>query len=264
MPRNDMLIESNHLHQAGNVRHGFFTRMGGVSRGIYAGLNCGPGSDDDPEAVAENRSRAMAVLDQRADALATLYQIHSAEVVAVEQPFATDARPKADAMVTSIPGIALGVLTADCVPVLFADGEAGVIGAAHAGWKGALYGVVDNTVAAMERLGAARSNIRAAVGPCIRQASYEVGPEFPAAFIKDRQENWAYFQRGDRDGHFQFDLAGYVVLRLQQAGIAAGNIDDLKLDTRDDEERFFSYRRTCLRGEPDYGRQLSAIALPAG
>jgi hypothetical protein len=263
MTDSKIFIESATLRTANNLRHGFFTRHGGVSEGIYAGLNCGPGSDDDPHAVKENRGRAMAALGQDAEALSTLYQIHSAEVVTVTQPFATGARPKADGMVTDRPGIALGILTADCIPVLFADGGAGVIGAAHAGWKGALTGVADNAIAAMERLGARRENIRAAIGPCIRQASYEVGPEFPAPFVKEDEENWRFFAKGERPEHYQFDLAAYARHRLEQAGIAPAQIDDLGLDTRDDEERFFSYRRTCLRREADYGRQLSAIVLMA-
>ncbi len=253
------LIASPALGAMDGIRHGFFTRRGGVSHGLYASLNCGPGSRDDPDAVSENRARAMTTLELPADALATLYQVHSGDVVTIEAPFAAEARPRADAMVSRRPGIALGILTADCVPVLMADGEAGVIGAAHAGWKGALSGVVDKTLAAMEALGARRSRIVCAVGPCIRQGSYEVGPEFPAAFLAERPENEAFFAESDRPGHHRFDLAGYVRMRLQQCTV--GTIDDVGLDTRDDDRRFFSYRRCCLRGEADYGRQLSAIAL---
>lgn len=241
------------------VGHGFFTRQGGTSEGLYASLNCGPGSDDAPDRVAENRRRAVAALDLPGDTLLTLYQIHSAETVTVTAPWPSGDRPRADAIVTDRTGLVLGILTADCAPVLLADAEAGVIGAAHAGWKGALGGVVASTVAAMETLGARRDRIAAAVGPCISQASYEVGADFRAPFHDQDPANDRFFAAGSRDGHLQFDLQGYVHKRLHDAGIATADV--LDEDTRDQEDLFFSYRRACLRGEADYGRQLSAICL---
>lgn len=236
--------------------HGFFGRAGGVSEGIYRGLNCGPGSKDVPEHIAENRRRVAASFSQAPEQLCTLYQIHSPDVVSVNAPFG-EARPQADALVTNRPGIVLGILTADCAPVLFADAQAGVIGAAHAGWKGAHGGVVENTIAAMEALGARREQIAAVVGPCIAQVSYEVGPEFVARFTADEQAQ--YFIPSTRAQHAQFDLAGYVTGALRRAGVA--QVSALMVDTCANEEAFFSYRRTTLRGEPDYGRQISAIAL---
>jgi YfiH family protein len=237
--------------------HGFFTRQGGVSGGVYASLNCGPGSADAPEAVTENRRRVAAALG--AAALASLYQVHGREVVTVGAGYDPDARPKADGLVTDRPGIALGVLAADCTPVLFADAAHGVIGACHAGWRGALAGVTDATVAAMEALGARRDAIRAAVGPTIRQQSYEISDPFRATFLEAEAGNAAFFAAGKRPGHWQFDLPGYVMERLRRAGIGA---EDLGLDTCADPERFYSYRRMTLAGEPDYGRQISAIVLP--
>jgi YfiH family protein len=243
------------LAQCGGIRHGFFTRDGGVSEGVYASLNCGFGSGDQAAAVAENRRRAMQSLELPESALVGVHQIHSADVVTVETPWPRHAAPRADAMVTRRPGICLGILTADCVPILFAEPEARVIGAAHAGWKGARGGVAEATVAAMVRLGALPSRIRAGIGPAIRQPSYEVGAEFPGHFPGGE----AFFRAAPRAGHFLFDLPGYVASRLSCLGLAA--IADLGLDTAADEKRFFSYRRTCQRGEPDYGRALSAIAL---
>ena len=237
---------------ADGVAHGFFSRRGGVSTGQYDSLNCGPGSGDEAAHVAENRRRAAAALGL--DVLRTCYQVHGTRVVTVEDD-ATETRVEADALVSRARGIALGVLTADCAPVLFHDPAAGVIGAAHAGWRGALAGVVEETVAAMEALGAARNSLRAVVGPCIAQASYEVGPDFPEAF----RDGNAFFEAGLRAGHWQFDLPGYVMARLARLGI--GEAVALGHDTYDDEERFFSYRRSCHRGENDYGRCLSAIAL---
>jgi polyphenol oxidase len=234
------------------VAHGFFSRRGGVSTGLYDSLNCGPGSGDEAAHVAENRRRTAAALGL--DALRTCYQIHGTRVVTVEDD-ATETRVEADALVSRARGIALGVLTADCAPVLFHDPAAAVIGAAHAGWRGALSGVVEETVAAMEALGAARNSLTAVVGPCIAQASYEVGPDFPEAFRDDD----SFFEAGSRPGHWQFDLPGYVVARLARLGI--GEAVALGHDTYDDEDRFFSYRRSCHRGEGDYGRCLSAIAL---
>jgi hypothetical protein len=241
------------------VRHGFFTREGGVSEGIYASLNCGPGSKDDPAAVAENRARAMAMMDLPAQALVTVYQAHTPEVVVVEEPWA-GGPPTADAMVTTKPGLALGILTADCTPVLFADRKGGVVAAAHAGWKGAVGGVLENTVAAMAKLGAKKGNIVAAMGPCIGQRSYEVGPEFPAPFLAEDTMNQDFFAPSPgREGHFLFDLPGYISRKLSRLGVH--EVTRVPADTCRDESRFFSYRRTTLRGEPDYGRQLSAIVI---
>lgn len=242
------------------VAHAFFGRKGGVSEGVYASLNCGMGSDDDSAKVAENRRRAIAALSGGAEAkLATVYQVHSADAVTVHEPWPHDARPKADAMATDRPGVALGILTADCAPVLFADPDAGVIGAAHAGWQGALAGITDAAIAQMESLGAQRERIRAAVGPCIHQAAYEVGPEFQQRFVAADPSNAGFFAPGTRDGHWQFDLPGYVVHRLRAAGIADTHI--VPACTYTAEANFYSYRRATHRGEPGYARQLSAIML---
>lgn len=251
-------ITSESLAALPGVKHGFFTRQGGVSQGLYASLNCGPGSADEPAAVAENRARVVEALGLPAGALVTLYQHHSPDVIEVSEPWGNE-RPKADAMVTKTPGLALGILTADCVPVLLADPDAGVIGAAHAGWKGALGGVVEATLAAMERLGAARAAICAAVGPAIEQRSYEVGPEFPGRFADQDPANERFFMESEREGHFLFDLKGYVASRLAGAGL--GRVEISPADTRAEKERFFSYRRATLAGEPDYGREVSVIAL---
>lgn len=246
------------------IRHGFFTREGGVSRGVYTSLNCGPGSGDDPAHVAENRRRAAERLagttaGRTVPPLCSLYQVHGADVVSVTEPWNAEDRPKADAMVTDRPGLALGILTADCTPVLFADIEAGVVGAAHAGWKGALGGVLAATVTAMERLGADRSRIRAAIGPTIAQGSYEVSADFRATFMAADPAYARFFVPAPRQGHARFDLPGFVRDRLAAAGITA--IDDLKLDTYGDSRRFFSFRRTTHHGESDYGRQISAIMI---
>lgn len=241
------------------LRHAFFTRRGGVSDGIYGGLNCGPGSADRPGNVAENRGRAMAALGLTAEDLANVYQIHSAEVWAADRPRARDDLVKADGLVSTRAGIAVGVLTADCAPVLFADADNGVVAAAHAGWRGAVAGVLDNTVAEMERQGAERTAIHAALGPCIRQDSYEVGDDLRDAFLAAGAMHDAYFAPGERPGHYQFDLAGFIMDRLNRLGLASAA--DTGLDTYPDGDRFFSYRRTTHRGEDDYGRQLSAIAL---
>lgn len=246
------------LADAGNIRHGFFTRQGGTSEGIYASLNCGLGSDDDKARVHENRHRAMREVGLADDALRTVYQIHSAKVVTVGDGAEITASTRADALVTIVPGIALGVLAADCAPVLLADPESGVIGAAHSGWRGAVSGVIEATVAAMVELGAERGRIAAVVGPCIGQDSYEVGAEFPHLFQEQDAANDRFFAPGNRDGHLQFDLAGYVLSRLHAAGVTASSA--LGADTYADEN-LFSYRRTCHRGEPDYGRNLSIIAL---
>jgi purine-nucleoside/S-methyl-5'-thioadenosine phosphorylase / adenosine deaminase len=242
-----------------HIRHGFFTRQGGVSAGIFASLNCGFGSSDEAAKVAENRARAMAVLGLAGDRLATGYQVHSADVVVVDHPWRRGEAPRVDGMVTRTPEIALGILTADCAPVLFADGEARVIGAAHAGWRGAVSGILEATVAAMEKLGATPRRIHAAIGPSIGRHSYEVGPEFPAPFLAENASNAAFFRVAPRAAHFLFDLAGYVAARLQRLGLA--RIETIPGDTAAETDRFFSYRRSCHRKEPDYGRELSAIAL---
>ena len=237
--------------------HGFLGRRGGISTGIYEGLNVGLGSDDDRAAVIENRRRAaQAVLPGAA--LVTLHQVHSADAVPATAPWPDDDRPKADALVTDRPGLLLGILTADCVPVLFADTQAQVIGAAHAGWKGALGGVTDSTIAAMEALGADRGRIVAAIGPCIGRASYEVGEAFARAFEAADPANERFFG-ASRPGHLQFDIEAYVAARLAGAGI--GRVEALGLDTYADEDRFFSYRRSCHRQEPGYGREISVIGL---
>jgi len=241
-----------------DIAHGFFGRKGGVSQGIFASLNCGPGSGDARADVIENRRRVADALD--ADArLLTVYQIHGPNVVTVTAPWNIGEGPQADAVVTSVPGIALGILTADCAPVLFADAEAKIVGAAHAGWKGALGGVTDATVAAMEALGAKRHRIAAGIGPCISQTKYEVGPEFRNRFADADSRNIRFFVPGDRAHHFRFDLEGCVAERLKAAGIAS--VEQLSTCTYADESDFFSYRRATHRGESDYGRQVSAIAL---
>jgi polyphenol oxidase len=241
------------------VAHGFLGRRGGVSEGVHATLNVGPGSEDDGEAVAENRHRACEAVLPGAR-LVTLYQVHSADAVTVIEPFDDRVRPRADALVTDRPGLALGILTADCAPVLFADSEAGVVAAAHAGWKGAISGVTDSTIAAMEALGAGRDRIVAAVGPCIAQTSYEVDAAFRSRFVDADPKNACFFALGD-PGHHQFDLEAYVVHRLAVAGLQ--RIEALGEDTYAQPERFFSYRRATHRGEPDYGRQISIIGLRA-
>lgn len=244
-----------------DIAHGFFGRQGGVSEGLYSTLNCSFGSADEPERVAHNRGRAMARLGVEPDRLTTVRQVHSATVVAVERPWARDDAPAADALVSATPGVALGILTADCVPVLFADAQAQVIGAAHAGWRGALGGILDATVAAMQALGAARQRLVAGIGPAIALASYEVGPDLRDPFLAADPANAAWFRPAARPGHFFFDLPGYVAHRL--AGLGVATVTNLSLDTCADEARFFSYRRSCHARVPDYGRQLSAIALLA-
>jgi YfiH family protein len=239
------------------LAHGFFGRAGGVSAGVYAGLNCGPGSGDDRAAVTENRRRAMEALGGAT--LVTCYQVHSADAVTVTAPWDHAGAPHADAMATNVPHIALGILTADCAPVLLADTDAGVIGAAHAGWKGAIGGVTNAVIAAMEALGARRSRIAAAIGPCIAQASYEVDAGFRTRFLTAAADNDAFFTPGARDNHFHFDLEAYVVRRLSDAGVS--DIVPLRCDTYADSQGFFSFRRATHRGEKDYGRDLSAIVL---
>lgn len=244
-----------------HVRHAFFTREGGVSQGIYASLNCGYGSTDDPANVAENRARAAGRLGLAPERLLTVHQIHSTTVLGVDETklWTSPGAPKADAMVTDRPGVALGVLSADCAPVLMADAAANVIGAAHAGWKGALAGVVETTLSAMEKLGAQRARVHAAIGPCIARESYEVGPEFPAPFIDQDATNAAFFSASRRAGHYMFDLPGYLARRLRLLGVAV--VEDSGHDTLGNERQFFSYRRNTLGGVKDYGRGLSAIML---
>ncbi len=241
--------------ELGHAHHGFFTRLGGASSGIFEGLNCGPGSSDQAGAVAINRARVAGAMGVAPASLVSLAQVHSAEVVTVRE--APAERLRADAMVTDRPGLALAILTADCQPVLFADADAGVIGAAHAGWKGALGGVLEATVAAMEALGAARDRIRAAIGPSLTQAAYEVGPEFEARFVADDPASLAFFAEGEADRR-QFDLPAYGLARLRAAGVAATFTGHC---TYADEARFYSYRRSVHRGEADYGRLASAIRL---
>ena len=256
-----MKITADALSALPGIRHGFFTRQGGVSNGIYASLNCGVGSNDERAHVQENRARVAAELGVAADRLATPYQIHSPDVVVVDEVWATGEGPKADAVVTNCPGIAIGVGTADCGPVLFADSEAGVVGAAHAGWKGAFTGVLEATIAAMEGLGARRERIVAVLGPTISKSAYEVGPEFRARFLEAAEANAAFFTPSARADHHQFDLPAFIGSRLRAAGL--GTVDDLALCTYADPARFFSYRRTTHAGEPDYGRLLHAITLAA-
>ena len=244
--------------ESDSIAHGFFGRAGGVSTGLYRGLNCGLGSHDRREDVLENRRRVAIALEQPAESLTTLYQIHSPTVVTVTEPFRGHV-PEADAMVTGVAGITLGILTADCVPVLFADDTAEIIGAAHAGWKGATGGVLENTLDAMEHLGAERDDIRAVIGPCIAQASYEVGPEFLSRFSHAEQQQ--FFIPSHRAQHAMFDLPAYVAMRLRASGLR--HVAQLAMDTCADEENFFSYRRATQRSEPDYGRHISAIALRA-
>ncbi|HEX6443171.1 MAG TPA: peptidoglycan editing factor PgeF [Stellaceae bacterium] len=241
------------------IRHAFFTRQGGVSTGLFAALNCGFGSGDDLDKVARNRALAAAQLELPPDRLVSCHQVHGTDVVTVERPWRREDNPRADGMVSNVPGIALGILAADCAPVLFADPEAGVVGAAHGGWRGALAGVMETTVAAMARLGARVERIQAGIGPCIGQASYEVGPDFEGAFADADPESRGFFVRADRPGHFRFDLPGYIAGRLARLGLAA--MQQSGHDTAAEGDLFFSYRRACLRGEKDYGRGLAAIAL---
>jgi hypothetical protein len=253
------MIKANTLADLSGVQHRFFTRQGGVSAGLYSSLNCGYGSGDAPDNVRENRRRAAAAFERAAEQLLTVHQIHSTDVITVaEERWTSPGAPRADGLVTDRPGVVLGVLAADCAPVLLADPQAGVIGAAHAGWKGALAGVVEATVSAMEKLGARRERLRAAIGPCIGRDSYEVGPEFPAPFLKRDDGDGAFFRPAPRAGHFLFDLAGYLARRIARAGVA---VEATGHDTLAGEADFFSYRRNTLKGVRDYGRGLSAIAL---
>ncbi len=247
------------LSQEPGIRHGFFTRQGGVSAGLYNSLNCGFGSGDDVEIVTENRARVARSLGQEADNLCTAYQIHSPRCIILDHPWAWRDAQEADALVTNKPGIVLGILTADCVPVLFADSTRRIIGAAHAGWKGAIGGVLEATLDAMISLGAHKREICASIGPAIGQSSYEVGAEFIERFISESPDNNRFFIRSPRAGHFMFDIKAYVQNRLANVGVSQVNL--LDHDTCAQEDLFFSYRRATLRAEPVYGRQISAITL---
>ena len=250
-------LSSSLLAAVNGIRHGFFTRQGGISSGLYGNLNIGTGSKDDPAVVRENRRRVAAWMGVAPDLLLTAYQVHSPDVITAGGPFPVD-RPKADAIVTDRPGIAVAVSTADCGPILYADSDARVIGAAHAGWKGALTGVLENTIVAMEKLGARRERIVAVLGPSISQDNYEVGPEFVDRFVSADAANQRYFTPSEQPGHAMFDLNLYTVDRLRNAGVQA---EMLGRCTYAEEDLFFSYRRATHRGEPDYGRLISAIVL---
>jgi purine-nucleoside/S-methyl-5'-thioadenosine phosphorylase / adenosine deaminase len=253
------MLQASSLATLDRIRHAFFTRSGGVSQGVYASLNGGVGSNDAPDKVAENRARMATTLGVNPDRLLTPHQIHSPDVVVANKPWTRENRPRADAIVTHVPRLAIGVSTADCGPLLFADSEAGVVGAAHAGWRGALTGVIEATIATMERIGADRGRITVALGPTIRQPNYEVGPEFVERFVAADPDNARFFTASQRTGHALFDLTGYIAKSVRQAGIV--QFEDLGLCTYAEPERFFSYRRTTLRAEPDYGRHINAIAL---
>ena len=254
-----MTLQASSISRLRGIRHAFFTRTGGVSAGIYTSLNGGIGSRDEPDKVTENRARMAAFLGVRPEHLLTAYQIHSPEVVIIDRPWPLAERPRADALVTKEPRLAIAVTTADCGPVLLADGQAAIIGVAHAGWRGAAHGVLEATVAAMEQCGADRARIVAALGPMIRQSSYEVGPEFIAAFRAMKADNERFFAPASRAGHALFDLPAYIAARLAAAGIR--HIEDLGHCTYSDAGRFFSYRRSTHRGESDYGRHINAIAI---
>lgn len=253
-----MMIQAETLALPG-IRHAFFTRQGGVSDGLYSSLNGGLGSHDSAAHIVENRARMAAALGVEPHCLITAHQVHSPHVVVVQTPWPPSARPQADAIVTRTPGLAIGVTTADCGPILLVDPQARVIGAAHAGWRGALAGMVEATVAAMEQLGADRSQIHAALGPMIRQRNYEVGPDLIARFAAEDSASDRFFVAAPRNGHALFDLAGYIGERLTRAGIR--QIEDLGLCTYADPTRFFSFRRSIHRAESDYGRHVNAIVL---
>jgi purine-nucleoside/S-methyl-5'-thioadenosine phosphorylase / adenosine deaminase len=252
-------VEAAALARLPNIRHGFFTRDGGVSNGLYAGLNCGPGSADVAANVAENRARVARHLGGRHPDVTTVYQVHSGDAVVLSGPVDPNARPKADAIVTSTPGLVIGVLTADCTPVLFADPEAGIVGAAHAGWRGAVGGVLEATVAEMEKLGARRNRIVAAIGPCINQVSYEVGPDFVATLLESCASNEMFLARNNPEERAHFDLPGFVAKRLQDCDL--GRVERQSPCTYVNESKFFSFRRSQHRSEGDYGRQISAIVV---
>lgn len=253
------MLQASSLATLAQIRHAFFTRAGGVSQGVYASLNGGVGSQDSPDQVAENRARMAVALGVTPGHLLTPYQIHSPDVVVVDKPWTSETRPRADAVVTREPKLAIGVSTADCGPLLFADDKARVVGAAHAGWRGAFTGVIEATVAAMEKLGADRGNITAALGPTIRQANYEVGPEFVERFLAADAGNARFFTDAEHAGHAMFDLTGYIAAQVERSGIV--KFEDLGLCTYAEPERFYSYRRSTHLNEPDYGRHINAIAL---
>jgi YfiH family protein len=253
------MIQAQSLSALPGIRHAFFTRAGGVSEGIYASLNGGIGSQDAPARVAENRARMAATLGVDPGHLLTAYQVHSPNVVTVETPWSRETRPRADAIVTRSRGIAVGVTAADCGPILFADEAAGVIGAAHAGWRGAFHGVLEATIGTLESCGAVRDRIAVAIGPMIRQPNYEVGPEFVAQFVGADGANERFFRPSERAGHALFDLAGYIAARLRRGGI--DRIEDVGRCTYGEPQTFFSYRGSVHRGEADYGRHVNAIAL---
>ncbi len=253
------MITVSALNALSRIRHGFFTRNGGVSEGLYASRNCGLGSNDDPAKVRVNRERSVLELDMPPEALVTVHQQHTADVVVVDRPFPEGQAPVADALVTTVPRLVVGVLTADCAPVLLAEPSAGVVAAAHAGWKGALAGILDNTIETMVAQGARRDRIVAGIGPCIVQRSYEVSDDFQAPFLAEDENNDRFFAPAAREGHLMFDLPGYVARRLSKLGVL--DVMPTPCDTLREDSRFFSYRRSVLRKEPDYGRMLSAIAL---
>lgn len=250
------MITSDHLNLKG-ITHGFFTREGGYSSGIFSSLNCGLGSGDDIALVTKNRANVADDLGVAHSHLVSAYQVHGNDVLIVDAPLSE--RPKVDGLVTKTRGLALGILTADCGPILFADEKAGVVGACHSGWKGALAGVTDSTVEAMESLGAKRENILAVLGPTISQRAYEVGPEFPKAFLQQDERHKNHFKSSVKSDHYMFDLPAYLVSRMKAFGI--GEVNDTALCTYSDAQRFFSYRRTTHNKEADYGRLISAIAL---
>lgn len=252
-------IKAANLAAFDGIRHGFFTRPGGVSEGIYAGLNCGLGSSDDSASVLENRRRVSDHLGGTFGTVVTLYQEHGTTALAIKGPVDREHLPKADAVVTTTPGLVIGVLTADCGPLLFADAEANVVAAAHAGWRGAVGGIIESTLAEMERQGAKRQRIAAALGPCISQAAYEVGLEFEAGVLARDSAAHRFFTQSSADTKPHFDLPGYILDRLHTAGV--GNIVNEAQCTHANESLFFSYRRTTQRKEPDYGRQISAIVV---
>jgi polyphenol oxidase len=255
-------VEAQNLASLGGIRHGFFTRNGGVSAGLYDSLNCGWGSNDDQRLVAENRGligRYLGGDEKFGGGVVTLYQEHGTTALHVSVPPSRDALPRADAVISTTRGLVIGVLAADCAPVLLADAEAGIVAAAHSGWRGAINDVLGSVVQAMERLGARRERIAAAIGPCISQPAYEVGPEFEATFLERDPEFSTFFTRENPDSRPHFDLPGFVAMRLGKAGV--GSIEDVMLCTCRNESLFFSYRRKTLRGEVDYGRQISAIVV---
>jgi purine-nucleoside/S-methyl-5'-thioadenosine phosphorylase / adenosine deaminase len=258
VPPDRAMFCASTLESCDGIRHGFFTRQGGVSKGIYGSLNCGLGSRDDVESVRQNRALVAETLGVPPERLLTLYQIHSATAVIVDKPWTGEAA-EADALITRTPGLAIGALTADCAPILFCDPQARVIAAAHAGWRGALSGIAEATIATMEELGAKRERIVAVIGPSISQRAYEVGADYVDRFLAEEPASDAFFMTDESSGEPHFDLSGYVAERLSRAGI--GSVSDLGLCTYCDETRLFSYRRSQHHGEEDYGRQISAIVL---